>query len=164
MNRRAFIGSLLGTVAGVALAPRLDFFAATESAEWQRVALPYRMLFHDRCSGLLLQAPGIVEASLIGHKLRVKCEPLTAEQNLSIDRFILMDHRGRVLDDQTQHPFFLLPGDSLEVTHYLSFWDEWDEGSRSCTEEGLYRHLDFAEVERLVEQRRIAEARTLVRA
>lgn len=128
MNRRAFIGGLLGTVAATAMIPHdVPFFARPDTAEWQRVGLPYRLLFRDRLSGLTLQAPAVVEAKIVGQKLCCRAELLTAETFVVIDRTVLLTDTGRVLDDTEFSPIYMEAGDMLAVDHEINIKGPIDE-------------------------------------
>lgn len=129
MNRRAFIGGLLGTVAATAVLPKASFLAQPESAEWQRIFLPYRVLFHDANSSLMLQGPAVLSKSRwfgismkadgtygYGEFVKLVTEPLVADVPLVVDRVVLLDEKARVRIDKCQSPIYLLRDDSLQVT------------------------------------------------
>lgn len=130
MNRRNFIGSLLGTVAATALLPAENFFALPDTAEWQRVILPYRVLLRDSLSGFRIQAPGVERVQDFTSGQRFFVEPLRAQQSMRLDGVILMDERGNVIqesDFDLNGGLYLISGDSLAVTMDVNA----DAGSRS---------------------------------
>lgn len=117
LNRRGFLGSLIGTI-GAAVAP-IDFFARLDIDEWQRVVLPYRMLFKG--NGVLIQAPGVAAVECDGQIARFVAEPLTVSQAMVVDRCVLLTERGRVITDRAfSSSIALINGDMLCVNSTLS--------------------------------------------
>lgn len=97
MERRSFLGSLLGSVIS------LPFLARLESDEWQRVISPYRMLFKDSISGLFLQAPGVkVERTdcHTGCRLTFRSEGLVLDKPMIVDKFVLLTENGDVISER----------------------------------------------------------------
>lgn len=95
MNRRGFLGSLLGTCAALVVAPRLilpesDFLALPETAEWQRVntAIPWRMTWKDAMTGKWLQGPALYDLQATdtkeGRLISMKAEPIVAGRSLYV--------------------------------------------------------------------------------
>lgn len=114
LNRRGFLGSLIGIIALTN-----DFFAQTDDEPWQRVVLPYRMLFKG--NGVLIQAPGVAKIVTIGNEARFLAEPLTVSQTLVVDRCILLTESGRVISDRAFNSSIAMTnGDKLVVTSLLT--------------------------------------------
>lgn len=116
MNRRGFLGSLLGTVAAV------DFFVRLEQEEYQRVVLPYRMLFKDSISGYVIQAPGVAE---IVHNPVAKmwsfiAEELCFDQPVILDRAILLTEDGQVIrESKFQQRIHMFKDYKLKLTQSI---------------------------------------------
>ena len=138
MNRRDFLGQILGMVAGAE-------FLALSDPPWQRVQLPYRMLFKDSGSGLYLQAPAVIAVEpkqrlgmvftkksgfgldcLIREEVLAKgftfvAEELLVKVPISPDKSILMDDRGRVISEVPFNSIVhLCPGDKFRVNHTVT--------------------------------------------
>lgn len=92
MNRRGFLGSIIGTVAAA------PFAALLTGKEWVTPAHKgLRMAF--RANNYLLQAPGIKSViPLLGaHGFRFTVEPLEVVQTMTVQSVVLMDATGRIL-------------------------------------------------------------------
>jgi hypothetical protein len=124
LSRRGFLGGVIGSV----LSAR--FLALPDTAEWQRVVLPYRMLFRDSLSGHIIQAPGVMAIQEIrnGSSYAFVAEPLVTSVRIAPDRVILMNDRGHVIVEGPLdcRPISCNPGDTLNVTANVSF-DPWQE-------------------------------------
>src|SRR5581483_5879909 len=101
INRRGFLGSLIGTIPLLATPSKIliDFFARTDKEEWQRIILPYRMLFKDGISGEVIQAPGVKEIKETDSGLSFVAERLNVVQPLQADRAILLTEQGIVISE-----------------------------------------------------------------
>lgn len=125
MDRRDFLGSAIGTI----LAAQVPFFALLESAEWQQVILPYRMMFV--ANGCTIQAPGIerVVISEDSRKFSFVASMFEANVDMTITRTILLTEQGMVICEFPK-VFCLLKRDSLSLTVNLV-------ADRPCTVEEL---------------------------
>lgn len=113
MNRRTFLGSVIGTFLST------SFFAKLDTEEWQHVILPYRMLF--KTNGHYIQAPGVKK---IIQTTPTSCnwvaETLNVTHAMSVDSVVLLTEKGKViLEDKFNCAFNLSPGDSFFCTIVL---------------------------------------------
>lgn len=118
MNRRGFLGSLLGTVA-LLVADKFPFFARLEEEPWQMPdKYPYKMLFKG--NGMTIQAPAIKEIIQSGCKIEFIAHPLLAKQTLYVESAVLLTDKGRVISEQRlEWPATMIVGDTLNVTYNL---------------------------------------------
>jgi hypothetical protein len=115
MNRRDFLGSVIGAVAAS------PFLALLDTDPWQRVILPYRMLFRDSISGFTIQAPGIAEIRReLSSKYVCIAEPLNVTRSMSIDRAILLTEKGTVICESKHSAAHMCAGDVYKVTQTLT--------------------------------------------
>ena len=117
MHRRGFIGSMIGSVVS------LPFFARLVDEPFQRVILPYRMLFKDSISGYMLQTPGI--ARIVKEPLGFAwvAETFDSKTTLRIESIVLLTADGKVIGQQNTKPIHLINGDSLNVKYSLMLDD-----------------------------------------
>lgn len=113
------MGSLLGTVVAA------PFFARLESEEWQRVKLPFRMLFRDEISGYYLQSPGVESLTPITGPVysgwQWQAENLRASTKLAISRSLVMTESGRVITEKTWDQACIIePENVIRVSHSLT--------------------------------------------
>lgn len=137
MNRRGFLGSLIGSVVS------LPFFARLESEEWQRVVLPYRMLIKDGESGLYVQAPGVAE---------INCSPATMvyefvsenikfERGMHVKSVVLTTESGQVIKESSMGTGVSMgPGCSLKITQCFN-WDKRIRCNMPVTHEELVHFM-----------------------
>lgn len=121
MERRSFLGVLLGTVAGK------NFFGQAPTAENQmKGKYPFYLTFHDSRTGESLQAPGITEMKMIEHGDEYiytwVAEPLLCHVPLAMDRVYLHKADGTVLHRSLASGFGAVKacrGDTLKVTQSI---------------------------------------------
>lgn len=117
MNRRGFLGSVIGLVASS------NFLALTDNDPWQRVILPYRMLFRDSISGFTIQGPGVKEVSFIPGSANAMflAEPLDVTKPMTLDSVILLTQKGKVIQESKFNSRVVMnSGDLLNLTQTLS--------------------------------------------
>lgn len=116
MNRRGFLGSVIGLVAGGNFLARL----ATEPP--QRIILPsYRMAFREVHSGLLVQAPGVKSITKVKGGFDFVAEDLEVTQTMLMRGVALFDKHGRLIKEtkfSCDVPMTL--GDRLKCTQHLT--------------------------------------------
>lgn len=110
MNRRNFLGSVIGTVLGT------NFLAQLDTDPWQRVILPYRMTFFDSVSGFSIQAPGIQEIVQTGDTHKFIAETLDVHQTMALDSAMLYTEQGQLIAyGMFQSRIHLLAKDQINV-------------------------------------------------
>lgn len=113
MNRRGFIGSIIGMCAGSA------FYARTLIEAPQRVILPYRLMFNETQHGLL-HATAV--KSIIPHKngFEFIAEDLNVTQTMVYDGVSLFDDKGNFIrSGKFKLPVSCCDGDTLKVNYAL---------------------------------------------
>lgn len=113
MNRRGFLGSLIGSVMA------LPFFARLESEEWQMPdCFPYKMLFKG--NGKIIQAPAIVKVVKLDYGVSFQAGILEVTQFIEVDRAILLTDKGQMIRECKFYPAHMCSGDTLAVTIHLN--------------------------------------------
>lgn len=130
MDRRSFLGSLLGTVAALVIEPKIilpeaNFLALPETAEWQRLnpTSPWRMMWKDEVSGLWLQGGALRKATMLQDngllEIDFDFEPITTSQTLYLHPSKLRLFNDKAPEMNSEHdltnpmPLFLMAGDTL---------------------------------------------------
>lgn len=116
MNRRGFLGFVIGIVASN------NFFARLESEEWQRVILPYRVAFKEGRSGKIIQAPGVkgVEWDVLKQTAKFIVEPLVPTKILEIKGALIFTEKGKLIVESETDPIIVSKEDKLHYTHSLT--------------------------------------------
>ncbi len=131
MNRRGFLGSVIGSVFS------LPFFARLETEEWQRVVLPYRMLFRDSQTGFTIQAPGVAKILTSVNSCTWVAEPLYATTFMIVDRTVLLTEQGRVIKESVFHDrVYMCNGDTLNVQQSITY-----NTNNELTPEEIVKHI-----------------------
>lgn len=107
MDRRNFLGSLLGTVAATAMLGPSKFLVATEADPWQRLELPFKGFYKTTEFGVI-QGPAIIRCRFEGGVFSVLLETITIEQPITITGLILKtDALDTLRDYDYKAPFVL---------------------------------------------------------
>lgn len=112
MNRRSFLGSVIGAIP-------IPFLALTDSKPWQEVLLPYRMMM--RVNGIWIQSPGVrtltEETTQEGKRYVFRATDLEAKVPMSIDAVRLSTEKGKTLSEiKYSEVYNLISGDTLKTT------------------------------------------------
>jgi hypothetical protein len=114
MNRRGFLGSIIGAVASS------PFLALLDTDPWQRTILPYRVLFKDTISGLTIQAPGVAEIKKVDEGYCFIVERLTMIRPMRLDSTILLTDNNEMVSVYNFLPMNFACGDSVDCTRTLT--------------------------------------------
>ncbi len=134
MDRRSFLGSVIGFVAGlpfVAISADL-----TPPTRWKQ---PYRMTLRDNLSGFVIHAPPIKEIVFLKdaygklYGFNFVAETLKVSEAVRVDRLALLTDDGKVIGEGGFDMIHAYPPDEINVTYQL-----------------IGRGLKFSSVEELV--------------
>lgn len=113
MNRRGFLGSVIGMIASGSFLAKL--------APQPILVSSYQMAFREVGSGLLIQAPGVKEIKRIKGGFEFIAEELSVSKTMLIRGVALFDKQGRLVKEtkfDCDVPMTL--GDKLKCTHTLT--------------------------------------------
>lgn len=117
LSRRSFLGSVLGTVAGVPFLARLSDEPAQLAS-----ASPYRLLFRDSRTGYVVQAPPLAKIVETEEGYAFIAAPLEVTRAMTADQSVLLDEAGVIAGPTffPEGPARVINGDTLTVGHGLA--------------------------------------------
>jgi hypothetical protein len=114
MNRRGFIGSLMGLVASQ------NFLVKLITDQPQRVILPYMLAYRDVITEQLIQCPGIKEITRKDTAVNFIAEELNVLQHLNFRSAALYTADGKfIASSNFSAPICLYSGDTLKCTYTI---------------------------------------------